>query len=87
MLSKEYIPIDCDFHDILLDRITRKKQVFIKYSTNGVTPIRSKHLLLKDVFTKQKQEFLVMENDETIRLDQIVSIDGIIVPNGYSCKM
>lgn len=76
---QKYIPINCSFHDILLDRITRKQMVTIEYySKDGC---QSKQINLVDVFTEQKEEFLVMADKVIIRLDQIISIDSIPLPN------
>lgn len=74
-MNTVYQPINCGFHDILLDRIVRKKLVFIKYRTTK--GIQKKKLVLNAIFSENKEEFLVMEDQETIRLDTIISIDGI----------
>ncbi|MFK7749187.1 MAG: hypothetical protein AB8B65_12400 [Kordia sp.] len=39
--------------------------------------IQNKHTTFKDVYTKQKEEFLLLNDGEIIRLDHIVSVDGI----------
>ena len=85
MITQEYQPIDCSFHDVLLDRITRKKEVHIVYSAASQGQVKDKHILLEDVFTKHKQEFLKMADGEIIRLDQIVSVDDISLIKGTSC--
>lgn len=87
MFVQEYQPIDCSFHDVLLDRITRKKVVDIVYSSPDGKHQTSKHIRLLDVYTRQKQEFLVMADELTIRLDQIVSVDGLVRPNNFSCEI
>lgn len=74
MKNKKYTPIDCNFHDILLDRATRQSAVVLEYvDSDG---IQCKEAVIKDVYTKEGEEFLLTHSGETIRLDQIVSLDG-----------
>lgn len=83
-MNQKYRPIDCNFHDLLLDRATRKSIVDLEYiSLKGK---QVKQIIIKDVYTKQGEEFLLMKSGETIRLDQIVSLDGIVLPENKSCN-
>lgn len=84
LTEDKYQPIDCNFHDILLDRATRKIKVNLKYLLDN-QPIE-KQVIFKDVNTKSKEEFLVLEDGETIRLDKIISVDQIILPKTNSCQ-
>jgi Rho-binding antiterminator len=84
MTDKTYTPIDCNFHDIILDRATRKSLVVLEYHTpEGVL---SKEILIKDVYTKAGEEFLLTESGETIRLDLIVRLDGQERPVNSTCR-
>jgi len=74
----KYVPIDCNFHDGLLAKISLRKRVNIQYRVDG--KVLEKETYLKDVYTKEKEEFLVMEDGETIRLDQIVSVELLPLP-------
>jgi len=74
MINKKYTPIDCNFHDILLDKATRKSLVALDY--NSPLGIQRKEIVIMDVYTKEGEEFLLTNSGETIRLDQIVSLDG-----------
>ena len=83
-MKQKYTPIDCSFHDILLDRATRKSKVELIYNT--AEGQKKKQVIIKDVFTKQGEEFLQMSEGEIIRLDQIISVDGIQLINKHrSC--
>lgn len=83
-LSDPYYPIDCAFHDLLLDRATRKQIVKLKYYQAGeVVAIAS---IIKDVYTKNGEEFMILEHNLKIRLDMIRSIDGQELSTG-SCKL
>jgi len=68
-----YTPIDCSYHDYLLELATFKKVVTIVYlENNDKREVISK---IVDVYTKKGAEFLVTENDLTIRLDQLISVN------------
>ena len=86
-MKKKYIPINCGFHDQLLDRITRRSFVKLEYVTNGTTTV--KNTIFKDIYTHKKEEFILLKNGEIIRLDHIISIDGIQRPesNYTRCKV
>ncbi len=74
----DYQPIDCAFHDLLLDRAIRRKPSIVFYQN------RSRNIILReriaDVFTEKGVEYLVFADDTKIRLDQIISVDGIQRP-------
>jgi len=85
-MKKKYIPIDCGFHDLLLDRATRRSVVELEYLDSNAQAT-TKATVIKDVYTKQKEEFLLMDDGEIIRLDQIVSVDGIKPKGDNSCRI
>lgn len=70
-----YSPINCSFHDILLDRITRQKNCKIQFKNENT--IGTYNGLLIDVYSNKGEEYLVGENDFKIRLDKIISLDDI----------
>ena len=85
-MKGKYIPIDCGFHDLLLDRATRRTVVALVYTDEaGVS--KTKNTVIKDVYTKQKEEFLLMSDGEIIRLDQIVSVDGTQRSDDHNCTI
>lgn len=84
-MQQLYIPINCGFHDLLLDRATRRSVVELVYLVGGKP--QTKHTTFKDVYTKQKEEFLLLSDGEIIRLDHIVSVDGVELPRDNSCKV
>lgn len=83
--KKEYQPINCSFHDILLEKATFRKTVEIIYYATDGTQKQSLNRI-KDVFTKNSAEFMLLDNGELIRLDYIVSVDGIALPE-TSCNV
>ena len=71
-----YKPINCSFHDLLLDRASRKVISEIVYTAEEKrNTYRGK---IVDVFSSKGEEFLEGEKEFVIRLDQIVSLDGIL---------
>ncbi len=70
-----YNPINCTFHDIMLDRITRRKNCIVQFKNESKIEIYKGKLI--DVYSKEGEEFLVGENNFKIRLDRIVTVDAI----------
>jgi Rho-binding antiterminator len=82
-MDKPYIPISCSFHDILLDRSTRKKEVRIVYlAGKGKSELLG---IIEDVFTKKKVEYLKIRNGPIIRLDALISVDEEALADFSSC--
>lgn len=80
MKNKPYHPIDCGFHDVLLHLATRRIYSRIHY----ITPIGEwlyTDALIKDVFTRNKEEFAELATGEQIRLDRIVQVNEQVSPH------
>ncbi len=75
----EYKPIDCNFYDVLLDAATRKLYSKIQYYTD-IREFMTVSAVIKDVYTKNGEEFVTLNTGETIRLDQIVRINENLAP-------
>lgn len=75
-----YRPINCNYYDILEANAVRGNVCQIMYldETGKVVQVQSKII---NLYTKQKEEFMVMEHDLTIRLDQLISVDDQKVPS------
>ena len=67
----DYVPIDCNFYDVLVLNAMKKKPLTI-VKPGGETSVHS----IKDIFTKEKEEFLLLDDESTIRLDNIASLKG-----------
>jgi len=80
MITRDYQPISCNFYDILEAAATLKKECIIKMinADNQEEQIVSR---IKNLFTKEKKEFMELENGRIIRLDQLVMVDGEILKN------
>ncbi len=75
----EYTPINCSYHDILLAKATEKTYCKIQYFTE-IHEFMTINSLVKDIFTKEKEEFMALATGEKIRLDRVVSIGGVFAP-------
>ena len=74
-----YTPINCSFHDLLLEKATLRAYCKIQYFTE-IHEFLTCHALIKDVFTRAGEEFVELSTGELIRLDRIVSIAGELAP-------
>lgn len=69
-----YQPISCDYHDELTLLAVRKKNCTIVYQHESGT--NTVHGVIKDIYTRNKEEFLLLSGGQEIRLDRLVSVDG-----------
>lgn len=79
--NKSYQPIACSIYDELELLAMRKKALTLTYTQEG-KDINVKTVVI-DLFTKEKEEFLVLENKQTIRLDHILLINS--KPIAFKC--
>lgn len=81
----DYQPIDCNYYDELVLLAMRKKPCEIVYQA-GEQKITAMTGIIRDIYTKNKEEFIVLESGLTIRLDKLISADGKKVENG-ACRI
>lgn len=79
-METKYKPIDCDFYDVLEAVATEKRYVKVYYYSE-IRELLSAMAIVKDIYTRDKMEFLVLNTGEEIRLDRIVRIDDVPAPN------
>ena len=71
-----YQPINCELHDVLEAAATLRKQVsVVSAAPDGVSTRREARIT--DIFGKDRIEYVVLDNGETIRLDQLTEVDGV----------
>jgi Rho-binding antiterminator len=80
---EEYKPIDCGFYDRLEAAAVQRKTVKINYIKDD-SPITSE-AVIKDLRSVNGAEFLILTDGTEIRLDRIISLDGIAAAD--SCKI
>jgi Rho-binding antiterminator len=78
-MEKKYVPIDCNFYDEIEILSMRKSKSTVVYLSekDEQTTIEG---VIKNVFAKNKEEFLEMESGLIFRLDRLISLDGKVVP-------
>ncbi len=83
MPKQPYHPINCHFYDELELLAIRKKECEIIYQNDTGTPISITSKII-DFKIEEKVEYMVLEGGEKIRLDYLISVDGIKL-EGYAC--
>lgn len=83
-MKKKYIPINCNFYDEIEIRAMRKSKTTVIYLSENDEPTTIEGVI-KNVFAKNKEEFLEMKSGLIFRLDRLISLDGKIVPG--SCEL
>ncbi len=74
--DRPYTCVSCDFYDTLEIFAMRKNQVKVIY----LDPSQQKHTLIstiKNLVTRDKEEYLIMLSDLEIRLDRILEINKV----------
>lgn len=70
--TKDYVPIDCGFVDVIEHYATLRKEVLIVYLLDG-TQVQLT-AVIKTWENTGKAEYMILKNGLRIRLDYIVSI-------------
>jgi Rho-binding antiterminator len=71
----KYQPIDCNFYDILEANAVLRKQVAIVF-LNEVEEKQTIQAIIKDLYIKNKAEYMKLTNGQEIRLDKLIMVDG-----------
>lgn len=82
----DYIPINCSYYDELEAIATLKKVVTIVYSDEQGEEVSTVTRII-NLYTRSKEEFMVLENGMQFRLDRLVSADGKVVVRGDACSI
>ena len=72
----DYKPISCEFHEVLESLAMTHKNADVEYlNTDG--ELRMINGVIRDVYARGGVEFLALSSGDTLRLDQLVSVNGI----------
>lgn len=75
-MSTSYIPINCEFHDLLEMLATTRKVVRIVFrDAEGAGQVRIAKVV--DVFSREGAEHLATSAGDLIRLDWLVEVAGV----------
>lgn len=83
MEENKYVPINCDLYDELEILAMHKQKAVIVYTDNGEEKTLQE-ALIKNVYSRNKVEYLLLETGAEIRLDQLVMVDGKVF-SGKQC--
>lgn len=72
----DYIPLNCNLHDHLEVLATLRKQCRIVYQRADGRRTETIDTIA-DVYTRNKEEFVVLRGGEVIRLDALIEVDGL----------
>jgi Rho-binding antiterminator len=75
MINRPYQPIDCGLYDYLEKWATLRTQVEIIYIDENKVP-KQITTLIADLKTISSVEYLILPNKTTLRLDDILTING-----------
>ncbi|MFK7807933.1 MAG: Rho-binding antiterminator [Saprospiraceae bacterium] len=73
--TTDYKPIDCNIYDELVLLIMRKRKIKLEF-LNGKDATTEAETVLTNIYTKEGEEFITLQNGKDIRLDKILKIDG-----------
>jgi transcriptional antiterminator Rof (Rho-off) len=75
-MEDKYIPISCESYDQLEELAVKKTCCNISYFDKNNIELTMKSQIINFI-TKDKEEFLVLEKGTKIRLDKVISVNGI----------
>jgi len=75
MKDKKYNPINCNLYDELEILAMRKQRTSILFIDNE-TQVELEDALIKNLYSREKIEYMVLESGVEIRLDQLIEVDG-----------
>lgn len=85
-MTDKYTPINCEFLDRLEHCCIRKEHCQIVYRQGSFPRNIETEGLITDIFSREKAEYILLDNGEEIRLDRIVSVNGYeLIKN--SCRI
>lgn len=75
-----YQPISCSFYDELEARATMRVACVVVFQRPGA-PAETVKGLIRDFRIREGAEFMIMEDGAEIRLDWLVAVDGMALPD------
>ena len=82
MQKTDYVPISCSYYDELEAWATLKTNCTIIYQPPGEEQQVTQGVIT-NLYTREKIEYLELDKGMTIRLDQLISVNGKLLSNYY----
>lgn len=79
-----YQPISCDFYDILEALATRRIKTTVEFIDGGES-VTLEGVVITDLQTRNKEEFMHLDDGRCIRLDRLLSVNGEEFPG--ACRI
>ena len=80
IMERKYVPISCSFYDELEAIAVQKKTSLIQYLNENGEALEAIGTI-KDLFIDNKVEYMLLDNDQRIRLDTLLSVNGKALKN------
>jgi len=80
-----YVPIDCGFYDVLEANAVRRRTIEIVY-TDADAEQRVTDCIV-DLQAREHGEFMILASGQEIRLDYLITVDGVERPGVASCAV
>ena len=80
MANFTYTPINCSYYDLLESLAVKRERVDIDYR-NPMGGPETTNAIIKDFRTENKEEFMILDNGTEIRLDRLVTVNGVDLNN------
>lgn len=75
-MEKSYTPINCSYYDRLEAWATRGQVVSIRFRESDTGPEKEVEAVITDLQTREGVEYMSLSNGSTLRLDQLIAVDG-----------
>ncbi|MHA6202934.1 hypothetical protein ACXU4B_00750 [Dyella soli] len=79
-LPSPYVPISCEFHDLLEALATTGRPAQMGFR-DAAGEVQRRMASIVDVFARDAAEYLSTSTGETVRLDQLLDVDGAPLPD------
>lgn len=74
--KSKYIPIDCNYYDVLVLHAMHRDPLRIRMRINE--KIELIEGIITDLFTKEKEEFVTLKDGRIFRLDQVQHVEKVV---------
>ncbi|NMT64532.1 hypothetical protein [Marinobacter orientalis] len=74
-VSNAYQPVRCEIHSLLREYLTSSRLAEVVYRDDA-GQIQTTHDIIRDLFSRAGQEFVLLGRGHMIRLDHVLTLDG-----------
>jgi Rho-binding antiterminator len=78
-----YVPIDCEFHDVLEATATRRATVVIRFLDDAGLP-QQRDTRIVTLSAHDGIEYAELATGERVRLDRLLTVDGIALADFHT---